>query len=325
MKAIENRAIEAYRQFLDVWASRDSEDRETLQSILDPSISAFGTAGHEVFKDQAAFLGQYDKEVLQLPEGGSLDIKWVEAEEVTRNIVAVQSEFIGHFTISGKAVTIGPMRATGIFVENGSRMLLRQWHASVPDITSEEEVFPGSRKPKRYDEVSVLFTDFVGFAYAVSTMPAQRLVAELDEIFGIFDDIAAKFGVEKIKTIGDAYMAASGLKEHRNDHALNCVRAAKGMIEYLIRRNEKSALKWEIRAGIHSGPVVGGVIGKEKLSYDLWGDTVNLANRMESSGEGGKINVSAYTYELIHKEFPCTYRGKVQTKEGGKLDMYFVD
>ena len=177
----------------------------------------------------------------------------------------------------------------------------------------------------RYEEVSVLFTDFVGFSHSVSTIPARRLVAELDEIFGAFDEISRKHHVEKIKTIGDAYMAASGLKYTIGNHALNCVEAAKEMIAFLQERNEKSAIKWELRAGIHSGPVVGGIIGKEKLNFDLWGDTVNLANRMETASEAGRINLSAYTYFLIQDQIPCTYRGKIETKDGGKLDMYFVD
>ena len=182
----------------------------------------------------------------------------------------------------------------------------------------------GESEPRRHEEVSILFTDFSGFTHAVATIPPKRLVRELDEIFRAFDNIVAAHGLEKIKTIGDAYMAAAGLPLEASDHAARCVRAGLAMARYIDERNRTAALKWGLRVGVHSGAVVAGVVGTNKYAYDVWGDTVNLANRLESSGEPGRVNVSAYTCELVRDLFECEYRGKVTAKGKGDIDMYFV-
>jgi class 3 adenylate cyclase len=194
----------------------------------------------------------------------------------------------------------------------------------LPVELAEELVATGTARPARHEAVTILFTDFRGFTQAVSTMPADRMVSELNEIFAAFDDITDGCGVEKIKTIGDAYMAAAGLPKPCADHAQRCVRAGLRMVAYLKDRNQNAAFKWDIRIGVHSGPVVAGVVGKRKYAFDIWGDTVNVASRMESSGEIGRVNVSAYTYDLIRSEFDCEYRGKVDAKGKGQIDMYFV-
>jgi adenylate cyclase len=137
-------------------------------------------------------------------------------------------------------------------------------------------------------------------------------------------DLIRRHGLDKIKTIGDAYMAAGGLR-NQIDHPLAAVRTAKDMLSYIQRRNQKQTIKWEMRVGIHCGPVVGGLIGSEKLSFDLWGDTVNLASRIESSGLANRINISAHMYELIKDEYPCSYRGKIEVKDKGKVDLYYIN
>ncbi|MFH1603000.1 MAG: adenylate/guanylate cyclase domain-containing protein [Pseudomonadota bacterium] len=197
-------------------------------------------------------------------------------------------------------------------------------HNILPLEIAEELSDTGSARPARHESVSILFTDFSGFTQAVSAMPADRMVGELNEIFAAFDSITDECGVEKIKTIGDAYMAAAGLPKPCSDHAQRCVRAGLRMIEYLENRNRTAAFKWSLRVGVHSGPVVAGVVGKRKYAYDIWGDSVNIASRMESSGEIDRVNVSAYTYDLIRKEFDCEYRGKVDAKGKGQIEMYFV-
>ena len=194
----------------------------------------------------------------------------------------------------------------------------------LPKIAVDELINTGEYIPRHHPSVTVLFADFQGFTNTVSTIPPNVLVSELDDLFRHFDDIMVKCNLEKIKTIGDAYMAACGLSGNENDHAVHCVEAAKQILEYLSERNLQQAIKWKIRIGLHSGSVVAGIVGKNKYTYDLWGDTVNIANRMESACEVGNINVSAYTYALVQSKFKGTYRGKIEVKGKGEIDMYYV-
>jgi class 3 adenylate cyclase len=194
----------------------------------------------------------------------------------------------------------------------------------LPQAIIEELKTKGVSEPRRHDEASILFTDFSGFTQIVSTIPPKRLVQELDEIFRGFDDIIVAHGLEKIKTIGDAYMTAAGLPTAAADHALRCVRAALALARFIETRNQTAAMKWGLRLGVHSGAVVAGIVGKNKYAYDVWGDTVNIASRLESAGEVNKVNISAYTYELVRDRFDCEYRGKLAAKGKGEIDMYFV-
>ena len=200
----------------------------------------------------------------------------------------------------------------------------RLLHNILPKKVAQELRETGSVKPARFEDVSIMFSDFKGFTNIVASIPTKKLIEELNEIFSQFDDIVESEGVEKIQTVGDGYLAACGLPTVKQDHAQSCVRAAKKMIEFLNKRNETSAIKWKVRIGIHSGPISTGVIGKKKFAYNIFGDTINTASRIESNGEAGKINVSAYTYDLIKDEFPSEYRGKLNAKGKGELDMYSV-
>jgi adenylate cyclase len=183
--------------------------------------------------------------------------------------------------------------------------------------------------PVEYERASVLFTDFVGFTQIAENFTPQQLIAELDECFRHFDVIAKRHNLEKIKTIGDSYMAVGGVPARNRTHAGDCVRAALEIERFISRMmREKAAANqpfWRIRIGIHTGDLVAGVIGSEKFSYDVWGDTVNTASRMESSGQAGRINISRATYEMVKDDFVCEYRGKIPAKNKGEIEMYFVN
>ncbi|OYU94239.1 MAG: hypothetical protein CFE21_16765 [Bacteroidetes bacterium B1(2017)] len=191
----------------------------------------------------------------------------------------------------------------------------------LPTEIAEELKFNGKSAAKQYNHVTVLFTDFVNFTGISEEMSATELVNEIHTNFTAFDAIMEKHGIEKIKTIGDAYLAVGGLPLADEKHAINGVLAALEVQEFM----KNSGGKFKIRIGLHSGPVVAGIVGVKKYAYDIWGDTVNTAARMEQHSEVGKINISGATYELIKDSFQCTYRGKINAKNKGEIDMYFVD
>lgn len=194
----------------------------------------------------------------------------------------------------------------------------------LPEYVIKDLKDTGKTIPKRHRNVSILFTDFKGFTELVPTISATKLMSELNDIFGRFDELVEQEGVEKIKTIGDAYVAVCGVENEIPDHAIKCIRVAQRMLAYLEKRNRTHKIKWSMRIGIHSGPIVTGVIGKKKFSYDLFGDTINTASRMESAGEAGRINISGATYHLIRDVVACEYRGEIFVKGKGDMAMYFV-
>lgn len=187
----------------------------------------------------------------------------------------------------------------------------------------------GVAKSRDYESVSVLFTDFKDFTLISASLTPVELVTELNDYFTAFDDIADKYHLEKIKTIGDSYMCAGGLPTKNKTHPFDTVRAAMEMQKYVHEKNKSRENdvkeKWELRAGIHTGPIMSGVVGRKKYAYDIWGSTVNVASRMESAGVAGKVNISADTYELVKEKFKCHHRGKISAKNVGEIDMYFVD
>ncbi len=199
----------------------------------------------------------------------------------------------------------------------------------LPKETAEELKEKGAATPKHYEMVSVLFTDFVGFTKIAEKLTAEQLVEELNKCFLEFDKIIDKHGLEKIKTIGDAYMCAGGIPVPNTTNPVDIVRAGLEIRDFMARlKREKQDVGkdfWELRIGIHTGDVIAGVVGKNKFAYDIWGDAVNTASRMESSGVPGKVNISGDTYELIKDKFRCTYRGKVKAKNKGEIDMYIVE
>jgi hypothetical protein len=194
----------------------------------------------------------------------------------------------------------------------------------LPEEVAEELKKTGSAKAKHYGHVSVLFTDFVGFTAISEKLSPEELVTEIHNFFTAFDAIVERNGLEKIKTIGDAYLAVCGMPNEDPTHAKRTVQAAFDIMDFINQRSIEGG-KFKIRIGINSGPVVAGIVGVKKFAYDIWGDAVNTAARMEQTSANGKINISGATYELVKDDFICTYRGKVEAKNKGEIDMYFVE
>lgn len=204
--------------------------------------------------------------------------------------------------------------------EESERLL----HNILPVTIAEELKKKGYTSAQSFEQVTMLFTDFKGFTEQSAKITPEHLVAELNDIFKGFDEIMGEYGVEKIKTIGDAYMAVCGLPEEREDHALRCIQAGQGMLDFLEKRAKTAKIKWEMRVGIHSGGLVAGVVGTKKFTYDVWGDTVNTAARMESNGEPGRINVSKITSEIVNDYYEFEPRGFIEAKGKGQIEMFFV-
>ncbi|WP_339627335.1 adenylate/guanylate cyclase domain-containing protein [uncultured Maribacter sp.] len=197
----------------------------------------------------------------------------------------------------------------------------------LPEDTAKELKANGKVKAKQYDSVTVLFTDFKGFTSYSEKLSPEALVETVDFYFSKFDTIIDKHGLEKIKTIGDAYMCAGGLHDTKEDHPQRMVNAAfeiAAFVEETKKDVAASELTFDIRIGINTGPVVAGVVGTQKFAYDIWGDTVNVASRMESMSEPGRINISENTYVLIKNQFDCEARGGISVKNRGVMEMYFV-
>jgi class 3 adenylate cyclase len=206
----------------------------------------------------------------------------------------------------------------------------------LPGEVAEELKTTGYAQTKAYTMVTVMFTDFKDFTSVSEKVSAELLVEEIHYCFSMFDKIIQKYTIEKIKTIGDAYLCAAGLPVSNYTHALDIVNAAIEIRDFMLKRKAEKEAKGEIpfvlRVGIHTGPVVAGVVGIKKYAYDIWGDTVNLAARMEQNCEPGKINISGATYELVKDlptglsgKFRFEHRGKIEAKNKGQVDMYYVE
>lgn len=248
-------------------------------------------------------------------------------EQVIRRQKLIRNSFIGGFMVVGIFAFIFFAQRNKISKEKkrSEELLLN----ILPEETAEELKETGTARPKSFDSVTVLFTDFKGFTQLAEKLSASELVSEINTCFSAFDEIIQNHGIEKIKTIGDSYMAAGGLPTPNSTHASDVVKAALAIRNFMEAHQAKKAEEgkefFEIRIGIHSGPVVAGIVGVKKFAYDIWGDTVNTSSRMESSGQVGKVNISGTTYEIIKDHFKCHYRGKISAKGKGEIDMYFVD
>lgn len=199
----------------------------------------------------------------------------------------------------------------------------------LPAELAEELKLNGFAKAKRHELVTVMFSDFKGFSKISEQLEPEDLVAEIDLCFRAYDEIIERHGLEKIKTVGDAYLCVGGISSDDVDEATRVLRAALEIQEFMhgigITKRVNKEPYFEARIGIHSGPVVAGIVGIKKFAYDIWGDTVNIAARMETNGEAGRVNISEATYQLIKDSFHCNYHGKYTENDGDDIGMYFVE
>ncbi|MEY3243152.1 MAG: hypothetical protein RIR11_4591 [Bacteroidota bacterium] len=215
-------------------------------------------------------------------------------------------------------------RIIGAERERSDRLLLN----ILPFAVAEELKQKGSTSARFHEDVSVLFADFVNFTQIAERITPQQLVNDLDTCFKAFDEIMAQHGLEKIKTIGDAYLSAGGLQD-TGAQTIQIVNAARDMQRWLTtwnaQRGQQNLPEYHARIGIHRGPIVAGVVGAQKFAFDIWGDTVNIAARVEQAGESGRINLSGAAHEALQGQIACKYRGKIPVKNKGEIDMYFVE
>lgn len=251
----------------------------------------------------------------QLVQVKELSEKTIQQELEKKRILETQNEMLEH-QVAERTKEISTEK------KKSDDLLLN----ILPEEVAEELKEKGSTEARYFDHVSVLFTDFVDFTKAGERLSPQELVDELHTCFKEFDRIISAYGIEKIKTIGDAYLAVCGLPQAVEDHAVRTVSAALEILEFMKKRRAAYPDKsFNVRIGIHSGAVVAGIVGVKKFAYDIWGDTVNTAARMESSSVTDKINISHSTYELVKDHFECSYRGEITAKNKGEMRMYFVE
>jgi class 3 adenylate cyclase len=243
---------------------------------------------------------------------------------LTFNVVGGSASYmIEHFTRKNFIQGL-ELRAKNIEIQKQQSLAESLLLNVLPSEVAAELKEKGAVDPRYHEDVTILFTDFKGFTLATEQLPAEELVRALHEYFTAFDTTIQQYGLEKLKTIGDSYMAVAGLPERRASHAVDAVLAAFDIVDKVMKAHGVGLPRWSVRIGVHTGPVISGVVGIRKFAYDIWGESVNFASRMESSGAPNRVNLSASTYMRVKDFFECEYRGKVPTKEGREFDMYFA-
>jgi adenylate cyclase len=195
----------------------------------------------------------------------------------------------------------------------------------LPASVAEELQQNGVVEPMYFEDVTVVFADFVGFTLSTEELPADELVSALHEYFTAFDQIVGRYGLEKLKTIGDCYMYAGGIPQRNPSHPVDCILAAMEMVKITEQLSSSTQVPWQVRIGMNTGPVIAGVVGIHKFAFDIWGDTVNFSSRMETASAPNRINVSANTFLRVKDFFACEKRGRLQIKEKREVEMYFVN
>lgn len=222
-------------------------------------------------------------------------------------------------------------RAWDLLSESGNNTYREILLNILPEYIAEELVSKRSVHPKVYRHSTIMFTDVVRFSRLAFHLDPVTLIRKLDSYFSLYDAVMDEFGMEKIKTIGDSYMCVSGIPTKKKSHAVDCCLAALAIRRAMESREEPSMIdgidinNWSIRIGVHSGPCIAGVVGNKKYTFDIWGDTVNIAARMERSGEPGRINISESTFREVEELFECRYRGEQEVRHIGPIGMHFLD
>ncbi len=292
----------------------------------------------ERFADQASVKGEphfrfYCGMPLINPEGYALgtvcvfdfeprDLTFEQSESLRR----LSRQTMAQLELRRKLIELSNARqALEIEKTRSEELLLNILPAKIADeLKTRNEV-----EPRHYHSVTILFTDFKGFTRFAEAAEPRTLVNDLNQYFSAFDEIIERYKLEKLKTIGDAYMCAAGLPEENRTHPTDACHAALDIQEFMARSNrqrEKMRMPpWELRIGLHTGPVMAGVVGRKKFTYDIWGDAVNVAARMESNGVAGRIALSESTYHRVKDQFECEYHGQIEAKNKGLLDMYFLN
>lgn len=333
-------AIPVFKQAEQIFNKIGLEESYDLEKVYEGLATAYSEINdfNNAFRSQTALLDVrkkiYDLEVDKKlgtklfafnleKKQGEINLK---QSEIGRQKL-LRNSFMGGFAVV--------LLFAGVFLSQRNRIRKEKQRSDelllniLPEETAEELKATGTAKAKSFDSVTVLFTDFKNFTLAAEKLSPEELVKEINHCYSEFDKIVTRLRIEKIKTIGDAYMCAGGLPVNNETHPEDVVQAGLEFQQFIAQnkkeRSEKGLPFFELRCGIHTGPVVAGIVGIKKFAYDIWGDTVNTASRMESSGEIGKVNISGATYELVKDKFKCSYRGKILAKNKGEIDMYFVE
>jgi adenylate cyclase len=266
------------------------------------------------------------------------EIALLNQENQTKAAQIQQQKTLRNFLLAAAAfllITIGGITYQYLFAQRTNKIISEERNKAdklllniLPLETAEELKKYGAVKAKKYEFVTVLFTDFVAFTKQVENIPPEELVKSIDYYFKAFDAIFEKHNMEKIKTIGDSYMCAGGLPMPNKTNPEDAVSAGLEIIKFVegLKSNKPEYVhEFDVRVGINTGPVITGVVGTSKFQYDVWGDTVNVASRLEAACEPGKVNISEFTYNYIKDKFYFTQRGDVEVKNRGHIKMYYVE
>lgn len=303
------------RAFTNLYGLSESEYVKKVGGQLSDYIKWSGGANFDRNKDKTSFVGK------SVGKGTSCVWKQV---TVTRSV-----GMDGEVAYMAVELDITHVKEAELELQKQKKRSDELLLNMLPSEIVDELRVKGSATPRIYKNASILFADIKNFTQWAEQMNPRELIDTLQELFSDFDDVLARNYIEKIKTIGDAYMCAGGLPMPNHSHPFDIVLAAFGLQNAVKAFDEKRTsagrAPWLMRIGIHTGPVVTGVVGKTRTAFDVWGDSVNTASRLESACEPGKVNISKDTYDVIKDYFECEYRGKIPAKHKGEIDMYFVN